>query len=118
MKPGILLIAFSFVSGPALFAAKPKHPAVPNGNVAGPTISYSSPQTYTVGTAIKSLTPTSSGVGAFGYGSPAGIGSGFSLPTGLALDQFGNLYIADAGNNEVKEIAAGGGGPSGNRLGL
>src|SRR5258705_511816 len=37
------------------------------------------------------------------------LGSGFSLPQGVAVDASGNLFIADNGNNAVKEIVAAGG---------
>src|ERR1700740_2398248 len=76
-----------------------------------PTISYSSPHTYLAGTAITALSPTETGVAAPGYGTPAAIGSGFSLPTGVALDAAGNIYVADAGHNAVKKIPVGGGSP-------
>ena len=32
------------------------------------------------------------------------IGSGFNNPTGLAVDASGDLFVADAGNNAVKEV--------------
>ena len=38
------------------------------------------------------------------------LGSGFNYPKGLAVDLSGNVYVADAGNNAVKEIVAGTGG--------
>jgi gliding motility-associated-like protein len=80
--------------------------------VSVPTISYSSPQTYTQGTAITALTPTSSGVAVPGYGSsPVKLGSGFIEPGGVAADAAGNIYVADYGNNAVKKIPAGGGAP-------
>jgi sugar lactone lactonase YvrE len=34
---------------------------------------------------------------------------GFAQPTGVAVDTHGNIFIADTGNNAVKEIPAGGG---------
>lgn len=37
----------------------------------------------------------------------AGAGSGFSEPTGVAIDGSGNVFVADFGNNAVKEIEAG-----------
>jgi len=77
-----------------------------------PTISYSSPQTYTVGTAITPLTPAGTGVAAQGYNSsPVVLGSGFSSPWTVAVDAAGDVYVADAGNNSVKKIPAGGGAP-------
>ena len=37
------------------------------------------------------------------------LGSGFSNPTGVAVDASGNVFVADRGNNAVKEILAAGG---------
>src|ERR1700681_4001488 len=34
------------------------------------------------------------------------LGSGFSTPTGVAVDGSGNVYVADNGNSAVKEILA------------
>ncbi len=39
------------------------------------------------------------------------LGSGFNRPTGVAVDASGNVYVADGGNNAVKEIPANGGAP-------
>jgi hypothetical protein len=46
--------------------------------------------------------------GYFGDGGPAGSAKLY-LPIGLAADTSGNLYIADSGNNRVREVAAGDG---------
>ncbi|MFI5137328.1 MAG: cadherin-like beta sandwich domain-containing protein [Sphingobacteriales bacterium] len=76
-----------------------------------PTISYSSPQTYTVGTAISALTPTSTGglVGTQAYNpTPVTIAAGFNGPRGVAVDAGSNVYVADAGNGAVKKITPGG----------
>ncbi len=35
------------------------------------------------------------------------LGGGFNAPRGVAVDTSGNVYVADSGNNEVKEIPAG-----------
>jgi sugar lactone lactonase YvrE len=46
----------------------------------------------------------------FGYegdGGPA-IGAELDLPVGLAVDSSGNLYIADSGNNAIREVTGGG----------
>jgi DNA-binding beta-propeller fold protein YncE len=40
------------------------------------------------------------------YGAVVTLGSGFSGPTGVAVDGSGNVYVADFGNSEVKEIVA------------
>ena len=37
------------------------------------------------------------------------IGSGFNFPIGVAVDGSGNVFVADYGNNAVKEIVALGG---------
>jgi sugar lactone lactonase YvrE len=37
------------------------------------------------------------------------VGSGFNMPTGVAVDGYGNIFVADSGNNAVKEILVGGG---------
>jgi gliding motility-associated-like protein len=71
-------------------------------------ISYVSPQIYTVNAAISPLSPTSSNVAVQGYGTPVSLGSGFSLPTGVAIDASGNIYEAD-NTGVIKEIPAGGG---------
>jgi sugar lactone lactonase YvrE len=77
-----------------------------------PTISYSGPQTYNVGTAITPLVPTSSGVAAPGYSNnPVTLGSGFFSPNGVAVDAAGNVYVSSDGNNTVKKIPVAGGAP-------
>ncbi len=45
------------------------------------------------------------------------LGSGFSQPLGLARDSAGNVFVADTGNNAVKEILAAGGYTTVNTLG-
>ncbi|SHN37871.1 NHL repeat-containing protein, partial [Mucilaginibacter sp. OK098] len=77
-----------------------------------PTLSYSTPQTYTVGTAVT-LAPTSSGVAGYGYSTSATtLASGFNVPMGIATDAAGNVYVADKGNMLVKKTPAGGGTPT------
>ena len=41
----------------------------------------------------------------------------FSLPTGVAMDGSGNVYVADTSNNAVEEILAAGGYITVNALG-
>jgi hypothetical protein len=53
---------------------------------------------------------TVAGTGFAGYGGDGGPATAAYLdrPTALAIDHFDNLYIADAGNNRVRKIDAGG----------
>ncbi len=46
---------------------------------------------------------------AFRPGTQSTVGSGFSSPSGVAVDGSGNVFVADAGNNALKEILATGG---------
>src|SRR5271157_6346788 len=54
---------------------------------------------------------------AYFSGAQTTVGSGFSLPDSVAVDGSGNVYVADAGNNAVKEILAAGGYATINTLG-
>jgi len=76
-----------------------------------PSISYSSPVTFSSGVTISPLSPVSSTVPAPAYGSPTVIGSGFATPFGVAADVLGNVYIADYGNKLLKKIPGFGGAP-------
>jgi hypothetical protein len=53
---------------------------------------------------------TVAGTGFAGYGGDGGPATAAYLerPTALAIDRFDNLYIADAGNNRIRKIDAGG----------
>jgi gliding motility-associated-like protein len=77
-----------------------------------PTVSYSSPQSYQVGTAISPLSPSSARVASWSYsGSPATIGSGFLSPADVAADAAGNVYVADVATSNIVKIPAGNGTP-------
>ncbi len=71
----------------------------PNGTIV--EIPVASPDTPAVA-AGKSITGYS---GYSGDGGPA-TGAQLNAPTGVTLDGAGNLYIADAGNNRVRKVAA------------
>ena len=77
-----------------------------------PTLSYSSPQTYLLNTAITPLVPTSTGVAAPAYSTTAvTVNTGLTSPFGVATDAAGNLYVSDLAAKIVKEFPAGGGTP-------
>jgi sugar lactone lactonase YvrE len=54
------------------------------------------------------LVTTFAGSGAKGSANASGVYSSFYQPTAVALDPFGNLYVADSGNNLIREISAAG----------
>ncbi len=73
-----------------------------------PTLSYPTPPVYLAGKAITPLVPTSSGIAPISFKpTPNIIGSGFSLPYGLAEDGQGEIFITEPGNNQVKKIPRG-----------
>lgn len=47
---------------------------------------------------------TLTGTGAEGYADGAGDQAQFYSPSGIAIDQEGNLYVADGGNNRIRKI--------------
>ena len=60
--------------------------------------------------AVKEIVAGTGGAGAGTVNSGStviALGSGFSYPEGVAVDGAGNVYVADNGDNEVKEIVAG-----------
>jgi len=71
-----------------------------------PSIHYpSTPETYTPDLPITPLTPTASGVAAYGYSNnPQLYGPGINQPYGVAVDAAGNIYVADTYNNLVKKV--------------
>jgi gliding motility-associated-like protein len=87
-------------------------------NPSPPTISYASPQTYVINSAITPLAPTSTAVAAPAYGSgPLIYASGFANGVyGVATDAKGDVYFAvpsgaDPDNIGIYEIPSGGGTP-------
>jgi sugar lactone lactonase YvrE len=67
--------------------------------------------TDTSGAAISTMYVHGIGVGAqvsFLPETQSTLGSGFNMPTGVAVDGYGNVFVADSANNAVKEILVGG----------
>jgi gliding motility-associated-like protein len=92
--------------------------------VAPPVISYQTPQVYTVNKTITQLSPNNSGgavpatiygqissfagSGAQGKADGTGIAATFNEPAGLAIDEAGNIYVADAFNFSIRKITPAG----------
>ena len=93
-------------------------------NLLPPNISYTSPQNYSIGTAISPLIPENTGglvpesiygkvttlAGSTTSGATDGIGTDafFRNPWGIAADGSGNVYVADQGNLKIRKITANG----------
>ncbi|SHN10595.1 gliding motility-associated C-terminal domain-containing protein [Mucilaginibacter sp. OK098] len=115
-----------------------KDSSVPqNPGVQPPKITYHTPNTYTINTAISTLSPNQLGgavpAGVYGdvttfagLGSP-GTNTGFNGPAGVVTDNAGNLYVSDANLNLIRKVtpdgtvttlAGGGNGVPGNADGI
>jgi RHS repeat-associated protein len=59
-------------------------------------------------TASTKIITTVSGNGTYGYSGDGGVATGaeLNLPNGVALDQFGNIYVADTENNRIRVIGS------------
>ncbi|MGC4040843.1 MAG: T9SS type A sorting domain-containing protein [Flavobacterium sp.] len=87
-----------------------------------PNISYPPTDHFAVNQPISNLTPTNSGgnvvaqtlVSTFaGSGNPGslnanGTAATFNLPTTVAVDSFGNVYVVDRSNHKIRKITTGG----------
>ena len=72
-------------------------------------ISYASPQIFTAGTSVGTVLPTETNVAAIGYNNAVlASTTSFNLPGQLAVDQSGNVYVAEANNNDIKKITPSG----------
>lgn len=88
---------------------------------AAPSIGYSTPNNYAVGTSISPLMPINTGcpilasiynvstlAGIFTAGSVDGANANasFNRPNGVAVDASGNIYVADNLNNKIRKISS------------
>jgi trimeric autotransporter adhesin len=97
---------FSGDGGPAYLAslAGPQGLAVdPTGNV---FIADTQNQRIRRLDANTQIITTYAGSGGFGGDGGAATSAVFSTPIGLAADSAGNLYIADSGNNRIRQVTA------------
>ncbi|MGZ3755123.1 MAG: putative Ig domain-containing protein [Mucilaginibacter sp.] len=71
-----------------------------------PAISYTTPDSYILNSAITSptLSNTAGAVGSFGYGTGIALtGATLSAPYNMATDNFGNIYVANSGNGTISK---------------
>lgn len=96
----------------------------PDSSAQVPVISYTTPKIYTSGKEILPLVPAQAGgivpgnsyhivsttAGNGGQYSQDGVGtaSAFNMPSGIAADQSGNIYVSDYGSGAIRKISPGG----------
>ncbi|MFV8356330.1 T9SS type A sorting domain-containing protein [Flavobacterium sp. XS1P32] len=86
-----------------------------------PAITYTTPNTYSVGTIISPLTPvntgcpipiskvsTFAGSGAIGATDGTAASASFYRPSGVTVDATGNIYVADTYNQKIRKITPAG----------
>lgn len=87
-----------------------------------PNISYSTPNIFSLNQAITNIVPintggnvvaqrlvsTLAGSGTVGSANANGILASFNLPTVVALDSFGNVFVVDRSNHKIRKITPNG----------
>jgi len=75
-----------------------------------PTLTYSSPQTYTQTVAITPLAPTSNGVAVLAYSNTAlKLMTGLNDPNGVAVDGLGHVFVATSDSGKIFRASVNGG---------
>jgi len=102
---------YSGDGGPAISAtlSSPAGVAVDSsGNVYVADLGNNAIREVKAGTGIISTAAGISGVGTAGYAGDSGPATSATLngPRGVAVDTSGNIYIADSGNNAIREVTA------------
>src|SRR5665213_948225 len=96
-----LILILSFLTSSSILIT-----ACTNSNPTGPLANYNPTPTPYSSTAYVSTLAGSAGV--TGAINATGTAASFNLPTGVAVDSFGNIYVADQNNDLIRKITAGG----------
>ncbi len=73
-------------------------------NPAAPTLSYTGSPVFIKGTPISPITPVSARVAPPRFAPPLLYGSALNTPSGVVVDDLGDIFVSDFGTNSIKEI--------------
>jgi uncharacterized protein (TIGR03437 family) len=97
-----------YINGPATSAAAFNFPAGIALNGSGTTLYVADSGNNVIRAVSSGIVTTVAGTGTPGYSGDGGAASGAQLnsPSGVKVDPAGNLFIADSGNNAIREVRA------------